>query len=484
MMEFIYLSAFGVAAFMAAIFAALAVAGATHYTKGKHTGWLQYYFYVVLFYMSVTTIFSYRELTASTADFATAAPLAQSAITVWTSRLVSVFLVISSLERLFSVWLSHEKRTTTAAVLAIAFILLWLTSVASPAFLGRHPYATHDNLYPLLIGWAAIQFSARECSAALFSARNGTLLFILLGYLFLPFRPGLVLETGYTQGYIAGLPRFVGLAPHAVALGLLVQVALLLVWHHPYRNVLLNRAAWLLCLTTLFLAQSKTAWISFVLSAAVMAAYRNGNAMRKRVMDPTRPQLGIALIGAAITGALLLTAAFFYADAASSIMEYLDSAQGSQLMTLTGRDKIWAITLSEFHANPLFGYGAQLFSEDYRLIIGMPFATHGHNQLMDSLGRSGLVGTIPLVAYFILLTVLSIKYAQASRGLSLALYLVLAFRCVSEVPLAITTNTQEFLAHLALLIVLVGAAHAQRRSAVVKPVRTATPLWALGQARA
>jgi O-antigen ligase len=215
-----------------------------------------------------------------------------------------------------------------------------------------------------------------------------------------------------------------------------------------------------------------------------MAAYRNGNAMRKRVMDPTRPQLGIALIGAAITGALLLTAAFFYADAASSIMEYLDSAQGSQLMTLTGRDKIWAITLSEFHANPLFGYGAQLFSEDYRLIIGMPFATHGHNQLMDSLGRSGLVGTIPLVAYFILLTVLSIKYAQASRGLSLALYLVLAFRCVSEVPLAITTNTQEFLAHLALLIVLVGAAHAQRRSAVVKPVRTATPLWALGQARA
>jgi O-antigen ligase len=483
-MEFIYMAVFGAAAFMAAIFAALAVAGAAHYTKGKHSGWLQYYFYVVLFYMAVTTIFSNRELNSATADFVTSAPLAQSAITVWTSRLVSVFLVVSSLERLFSVWLSREKRTPTATVLAIAFILLWLTSVASPAFLGRHPYATHDNLYPLLIGWAAIQFSARECSAALFSARNGILLFILSGYLVLSFRPGLVMETGYTQGYISGLPRLAGLAPHAVALGLLVQVALLLLWHHPCRNAWLNRAAWLLCLATLFLAQSKTAWISFFLSAAVMLSYRNGGALRKRVMDPTRPQLSIALLGVAIAGTLVLSVALFYADAASSVMEYLDTTQGSQLMTLTGRDKIWAITLSEFNANPLFGYGAPLFSEDYRMSIGMPYASHGHNQLMDSLGRSGLVGTIPLVAYFILLTVLSIKYAKATRGLTLALYLVLAFRCVSEVPLAITTNTQEFIAHLALLIVLVGAAHRQRNSPVVKPVRSATPLWALGQARA
>jgi O-antigen ligase len=483
-MEFIYTAAFVAAAFMAAIFAALAIAGATHYTKGKHTGWLQYYFYVVLLYMAVTIIFSNRELTAATADVVSDAPLTQSAIAVWTSRLVSVFLVVSSLERLFSVWLSREKRTPTAAFLALAFIVLWLTSVASPAFLGRHRYATHDNLYPLLIGWAAIQFSARECSAALFSARNGTLLFVLLGYLFVPFRPGLVMETGYTQGYIAGLPRFVGLAAHAVALGLLVQVALLLLWHHPYRNVWLNRAAWSLCLITLFLAQSKTAWISFVLSAAVMLAYRNGKALRKRVMDPTRPQLSVALIGTAIAGAILLSVALFYADAASSVMDYLDSAQGNQLLTLTGRDKIWAITLREFYANPLFGYGPQLFSEEYRQSIGMPFATHGHNQLMDSLARSGLVGTIPLVGYFILLTVLSIRYASVTRGLSLALYLVLAFRCVSEVPLAITTNTQEFLAHLALLIVLVGAAHAQRKSPVVKPVRAAIPLWAMGQVRA
>lgn len=486
MIEFTYISVYVLIAFTAAMVAAFSVAGATHYTKGRTTGWLHHYFYAIFIYMVVVAVFSNRQLTAATAELTGEVQTAPSAVIAWTSRLLSVFLVVSSLERIFSVWLSRAKRTPTAIVLVVAFIVFWLTNVASPAFLGKHQHASHDNLYPLLIGWAMIQFSAAECSAALLSARNGTLLFVLLGYLFLPIRPRLVIETGYTQGYIPGLPRFAGLAPHAVSLGLLVQMALLLLWQHPYRLVWLNRLGWLVCLSALFLAQSKTAWVSFVLSACIMLVYKHGSTTRRRLLDVTKPSLVIALIALMLMVTMLLAGVVMMGSIGQKVMSFLESSEGNQLMTLTGRDQIWAIALSEFQANPIFGYGAPLFSYDYRLSIGMLNATHGHNQLMDTLGRSGLIGTIPLLIYFLLLATLSFKYAKATGGLSLAIFTVLAFRCVSEVPLAITTNTHEFAAQLTLLIVLVGAAHTTQKD--LKPKRKlsrhTTPIWASGGAHA
>jgi O-antigen ligase len=312
----------------------------------------------------------------------------------------------------------------------------------------------------------------------LVAARNGTLLFVLLGYLFLPIKPRLVIETGYTQGYIPGLPRFAGLAPHAVSLGLLVQVALLLLWDNPYRRTWINRIAWLLGLSALFLAQSKTAWLSFVLSVVIMLVYRNGSTINRRLFDPTRPTLVIGVVAVFVFGVLATAGVLVWGNLGTKLINFLDSAEGNQLMTLTGRDQIWAIALSEFNANPILGYGANLFSFEYRLSIGLLNAGHGHNQLMDTLGRSGLVGTVPLLIYFVLLTVYSFKYAMATRGLSLAIYVVLAFRCVSEVPLSVATNGHEFAAHLTLLLVIVGAALAERKVVPIKSKRPATPLWA------
>jgi O-antigen ligase len=362
--------------------------------------------------------------------------------------------------------------------LAAAFVVFWIATVASPGFLSKHSEASHDNLYPLLIGWAIIQFSAVECSAALVSARNGTFLFVLLGYLILPVKPRLVIETGYTQGYIPGLPRFSGLAPHAVSLGLLVQMSLLLLWDNPYKRTWFNLAAWLLGLSALLLAQSKTAWVSFALTVVIMLMYRNGDSIRRRLFDATRPSLAIGLIVLFIFTLLAGVGVMVYGNLGNKLISFLDSAEGNQLMTLTGRDQIWAIALNEFNASPISGYGAKLFSLEYRQSIGMLNAGHGHNQLMDTLGRSGLIGAIPLVIYFAILLVLSFKFASNTRGLSLAIFVVLAFRCISEVPLSVATNGHEFAAHLTLLIVLVGAAHKSSQTSPKKAKRQAIPIWA------
>ncbi|MCY7370220.1 MAG: O-antigen ligase family protein [Polaromonas sp.] len=134
------------------------------------------------------------------------------------------------------------------------------------------------------------------------------------------------------------------------------------------------------------------------------------------------------------------------------------TSQGAELASLTGRDKIWAIAYDEWQRNPVFGYGPTLWNAEFRTSIAMPYATHGHNQFMDTLSRSGSVGAVSLVLYSLVLLALSIRYTRQSGGLSLALFLAIAMRSVSEVPLALFGYNLEVIAQALLLAVLAGCA--------------------------
>jgi O-antigen ligase len=87
----------------------------------------------------------------------------------------------------------------------------------------------------------------------------------------------------------------------------------------------------------------------------------------------------------------------------------------------------------------------------------MPNATHAHNQFMDTLSRSGTVGAAALVLYALVLLVLSIRYARASSGLTLALFVALTLRAISEVPLLLFGYGPELIAHVLLLMTLAAA---------------------------
>ena len=91
----------------------------------------------------------------------------------------------------------------------------------------------------------------------------------------------------------------------------------------------------------------------------------------------------------------------------------------------------------------------------------MPNATDAHNQLLDTLARSGTVGAAGLVFYALTLLVLSVRYAKSTQGLSLALFLALALRSVSEVPLILLGSGSEFITHVILIITLASAASAR-----------------------
>ena len=326
--------------------------------------------------------------------------------------------------------------------------------MAAPALLGAHPELSHDFVYPLVIGVAAVLATAVERDQAFAATRNALFLFMLGGLVLIFTNPGMVLDANYTQGFLPGVPRFAGLAPHAVAMGLLTQLALLCLLTSPFQRVWLNRLAWAVGLFVLVLAQSKTGWIAFALCTLGVLVFRNGPGFWGRITDPQHPEFGIVVILGFIASLVAAGSLLVFGGIGSKVAGFFESAQGAQLTSMTGRDQIWAIAYDEWQRNPVFGYGPGLWDISFRASIGMPNATHAHNQFMDTLSRSGTVGATALVLYAITLLFMSVRYARATGGLSLALFTALAIRSVSEVPLLLFGYSSELITQVLLLMTL------------------------------
>lgn len=441
-----------VAAVVAAFACVLTVVGAVQLTANRKHGYFHLVIPAILITTGVAMALSGRSMDfngAQAVEGALKHPLA-----IWVQRLCTIVILTASAERIISHVSQQRPLFGTTPMLTLGFIAFWLGSVASPMLFSAHPAIVRESFYTLPIGLAALLLSADEGERTLLTARNSLFIFQLVSYLVLPVLPHVVLDTNYTQGLIPGLPRLAGLAPHAVILAMLAQVSLLCVWARPYAHRHLNAAAWVLGLLTLMLAQSKTAWLSFSVCALVMYLYRHGAALKQKLSDPERPQLGILLAVCVLAGLAAIMGEVLFGNADGRLSRFLSSDSGAQLTSLTGRDVIWAVAYDEWMRHPLFGYGPSFLDNAYRHSVGLLSATHGHNQYMDLLPRAGLVGAIPLTFYLIAMLGLAWRHAGASRGLTLAFFLALALRAISEVPLTLSGYGPEFIGHLMLLILL------------------------------
>lgn len=438
----------------------VAVGGLMHWTKQRSSGYFTHFFYLTLLAYALLVFSGGRDFSVWTSPLDHV--VLRNPLVATVQKIVSIMLVLAAGERILSFAVSARHRTGTPLILTGAFTLYWFCTVAVTAFLGAHQRASHDMLYPLLFGVATTLMSADDAETALLRARNALLLFMGAGWILLALAPDMAADFHYTQGFLPGVPRFAGFAAHAVSLGMLAQIGLLCLWARPFRSLWLNRLCWAMGLLTLLLAQSKTAWLSFTVCALAMAWVRSGPNFGRAIQSPKHQSTVVAGLGLAITGLLGVGMQVTFGNVGGKLQRFFDSTEGAQLTSLTGRDQIWAVAAQEWERYPVFGYGLSMFDLNHRMQIGISAATHAHNQFMDTLGRSGMVGAVALISYVMVLLYYSARFAKASKGLSIALFLAIALRAISEVPLTVIGYGPEFLPHVLLIVVLAGCARGVR----------------------
>ena len=419
--------------------------------------WLSFVIPLILLTVGLTILLSGRNLNMPI-DFENTV-IQRGALLVWTQRFASLILLAGCFEQAMA-WLRRRgpgaAPASTPWLLLAGFLAMWATSVVLPALLGAERRISHEFVYAAAIGAALLLSSHDDAQRTLRFARNALVIFMLASLALVPVAMTLVLETNYSQGLVPGLPRLAGLAPHAVSMALLALVALIVQVAVPYRNTFANLAAWALFGGELVLAQSNTIWIASILCHGEMMVVRRRPAMVRWATDPSsRSSIALA-IGVVMTLVLLVGLAITAGGLAGQLMDFLSSSRGQEAMTMTGRDVNWKAALDEWERHPIFGYGPALFSPEYREYIDMAFATHGHNQFIDSLARTGLVGTTVLTVYLLFLTVESLRLAERSGGLTIALWLLLMMRSISEVPFDLYGYGPEIVPHFLLLATIAG----------------------------
>ena len=458
-------------AVLAALAATFGMAGAVHVTSRRAQGYFHLVFYAIILAVVIATVLGDRDLAVVALSLAESPPTPRHPLLTIAQPLLSLLILTVAGERILTHWLRRDKTVRTPHFLLSMFVVFWLGTVAAPALLGAHPQFSHEFVYPAVIAAAAVLASAVERDRAIAATRDALFLFMLAGLALVFIQPAKVLDASYSSGFLPGVPRFAGLAPHAVAMGLLTQLALLCLLAMPYRRVWLNRLAWIVGLSVLVLAQSKTAWIAFALCSCCVLVLRYGPGLWRRINDPLRPEFGMVLISGFVLALLAAALLLIFGDIDEKVSGFFTSTQGAQLMTLTGRDQIWAVAYDEWQRNPVFGYGPSLWDASFRASIGMPYATHGHNQFMDTLARSGTVGATALVLFASTLLVMSVWHARATGGLSLGLFIALALRSVGEVPLLLFGYGPELIT-LVLLLMTVASAPASTPVRISRPVFT------------
>lgn len=432
------------------------VVGAASWSRKRGSGILHWLFYPCLLSSAVATFLSPRSF--EVADALLMGEM-RHPIAKWTSRFVTLYLLVASAERIFSRLLTRPDGTSySRRLLMTAFSIYWLSNIAVPAIFGARPAFSHELIYAFIIGLGVLSLTPEEARHLVLAARNATLLFLLASLLTLFVRRDLVLDPDYTTGLIRGMNfRFAGLAPHANSMGGLTVIGLLLLIAHPIRASWLNRSAWALSLVVLLGAQSKTAWIALLIAALLMLMLRYGTELKQSLTKPSaKSAIGIS-IGILMSVFILIFVVATFGGGIAKGARFLESHEGARLLTLMGRFDIWRDALAEWERHPIFGYGPAIWDLQYRLELGKLFtAYHAHNQVLNVMAMAGTLGLLGFMAYLSILFLGVIRTSACSHGLSAAVFITIMVGSISEVPLGLLNYGVNTLAHFLLLALLVA----------------------------
>ena len=367
------------------------------------------------------------------------------------SRWLSLFLLAAALVEIIRGWLRARlvSEPDPARPLLAALLLFYVGTMGVQGVLSEHVGFSYKELYLPVILLTVYYQPVRDLRLILGTAKLVVLALMLASLLAIAVRPDFVLHRP-EAGVIPGIDwRLFGLTPHANTIGPVALLGLILELYSPYRRNwarLLNLAA---AAAVFVLAQSRTAWVAALLIGMVVHVPLSIMPKRGFADDPRGFSRAVwTLIGCI---AVLIVAAC--GMTAFGGTEYLQ--RKTDLGTLNGRFQIWDITLEAWRENMLFGYGPEIWGAERRLRFNMLHVGQAHNQFVQTLGEAGLAGLAMLVVYLLALLTAAWRRFVASRGLVLALLLLVLARCVTEAPMR-SEGLLSWATFLHVLLVLVA----------------------------
>lgn len=429
------------------VFAAVLVIGLASILFSKRMpedGLLQYYFYAVLLAAALTMLLSGRDFSSEEGQYFKSA-ITSNPIAEWSTRFASLFTMLAALERVLNFFTHYQLNGSRLLLLGIVSYF-WITNLFIPVFITANQPIEFTYFYSLALMIGIVLSNQINSHQMILNARNAFVFFTLLSLAFIFISPNSALDFEYTQGYIPGLPRFFGLSPHAIVMSTIITLALWSSMAYPFQNSKFQASILLLGIVALILTQSKTVLFSFMIGAAIIYHYKEKNSLSK--LNSYKGKTTVKLVTfSSILLLIILFSLFFLSDYEKIVYNYVSSDTIQKITSVTGRDEIWLVALEEFHHSPWFGYGNELFSESYRISVNMPFATGSHNQFIDSLARSGIIGFSGLIILFSFFFYFSIKLSAITNGLSMAIITYILLFSLTAEPISLTnigTSTISF----------------------------------------
>lgn len=428
--ELIFGTAYLATSLLLAVVAVLFVAVLSHLEK-HHGKWIQISIIpLIAFGVTASSLLSGRSLQNAAIDLSLNTEGTGAAGTI-VLRLLTVALLGACAARIGGEWLRKDKASPHGGMgLFLAFSAVFVSHNILSSIFGTQPTFIHNLFYPIVV-FSAVYAGRRESTAPIITAAKVALYSMMaLSLVVAVVKPDLAIQPGY-KGWLPAITiRLWGVGSNANSIGPLALVALLLEYMQPTKRWPIRWSAIAITLTVFLLAQSKTVWFIGVMLLPVLAWYRIERP--KRGIDM---RLALAIVMLACAGLFLL----FFVDPVAIWDKLSSSRAGGDVTTLSGRGQIWAIALNEWSNNPLFGYGPDIWGPAYRQSIGLQFAFSAHNQFLQSLSAAGTLGFASLTVYLWLLGFAAYRFAGQSKGVSLALFLMVALRCITETPLVLST---------------------------------------------
>lgn len=383
--------------------------------------------------ISISTLMSGRNL--KYAAFAADALSETKGGGTWLLRILTFFMLGLSIATIISKYYKDSRDNNYSesgkSTLHIVFLIYFFSNVAIPAALGVQPAFLHNHYYAAPVFFAVLSAAPRSFDLIITGAKYALHLMVITGLGAAIIKPEMAIQPDYS-GLVPGMNfRFWGIGSHPNSTGPLALMALMLEYVQPTRMPILRLLLIMASGAAFFLAQSKTAWAAAFISIWVLSVYRFGITATGKI----KPGFVVAsFIGLSL---LITSATLMRVD---KIIDVFSQTQaGADIASFTGRDQIWKVAIETWQDNPIFGYGPNIWNPEFRLKIGMQYALHAHNQFLQNASQAGTIGFISTIFYAFLLVTGGFKAASCTKGASIAITLIVMIRCLTEVPLTITT---------------------------------------------